>query len=139
MKPLHLNALIVLATLSVLAQNRQAPRTGTAGQFTVVETGIPELQSALKSGRITSRDLVIQYLTRIAMYEHTLHAALVINANAIKEAEELDRERAQGKVRGPLHGIPIAVKDNIQTTNIPTTGAMLPFAGYIPPYEARLV
>src|SRR5437016_4831430 len=139
MKPLHLTALIVLATLSVLAQNRQAPRTGTAGQFTVVETGIPELQAALKSGRITSRDLVIQYLTRIAMYEHTLHAAVAINANAIKEAEELDRERARGRVRGPLHGIPIAIKDNIQTTNMPTTGGALVFDGFIPSYEATLV
>lgn len=96
------------------------------------------MQQALKDGRVTSRDLVIQYLTRIAMYEDKLHAAITVNRDAIKEAEALDRERAQGKVRGPLHGIPVALKDNIHTTNMPTTGGALAFDGYTPPYEATL-
>ena len=61
-----------------------------------------------------------------------------MNPHALQEAEELDRERSSGKVRGPLHGIPIALKDNIHTTNLPTTGGALAFAGYIPPYEATL-
>ncbi len=56
----------------------------------------------------------------------------------LKEADERDRERAQGKIRGPLHGIPIALKDNIQTTEMPTTGGALAFAGLVPPYEATL-
>ena len=55
-----------------------------------------------------------------------------------KEADELDRERAAGKIRGPLHGIPIALKDNIQTTDMPTTGGALAFADLVPPYEATL-
>src|SRR5262249_31110737 len=125
---------LCVATLTIFAQDRRAAQRNTAGQFSVVEAGIPELQAALKSGRVTSRELVIQYLTRIAVYEHTLHATLSVNANAIKEAETLDRERAQGKLRGPLHGIPIAVKDNIQTASMATTGGMLAFAGYVPPY-----
>src|SRR5207249_7618508 len=54
------------------------------------------------------------------------------------EAEERDRERAQGKLRGPLHGIPIALKDIIHTTNMPTTGGALAFDGFVPPYEAAL-
>ncbi len=66
------------------------------------------------------------------------NAAIAVNPNALKEAEELDRERAQGKLRGPLHGIPIALKDNIHTTEMPTTGGALAFAGLIPPYEATL-
>src|SRR5215471_12527868 len=139
MKLFQVTALVVLvAAISLLAQNRQTARPDANRQFTVVETGIPELQAALKSGRVTSRELVIQYLTRIAIYEHTLHAAIAINPHAIQDAEALDRERAHGKVRGPLHGIPIALKDNIQTTNMPTTGGVLAFAGYIPPYEATL-
>ena len=55
-----------------------------------------------------------------------------------READELDRERAAGRLRGPLHGIPIALKDNIHTTDMPTTGGALAFDGFVPPYEATL-
>lgn len=106
--------------------------------FTVVEASISDMRTAMEQKRITSREMVNQYLIRIAIYDHTLHAAIAINASALQEAEQLDRERAQGKIRGPLHGIPIALKDNIQTTDMPTTGGALAFAGYTPPYEATL-
>jgi amidase len=106
--------------------------------FTVVEASISDMRTAIEHKRVTSRELVNQYLIRIAIYDHTLRAAISINPNALKEAEQLDRERAQGKIRGPLHGIPIALKDNIQTTDMPTTGGALAFAGFIPPYEATL-
>jgi len=106
--------------------------------FTVVESSITEMRTAMEQKRVTSRELVTQYLIRIAVYDHRLHAAITINPNALKEAEQLDRERAQGHVRGPLHGIPIALKDNIHTTDMPTTGGALAFAGYTPPYEATL-
>src|SRR5918999_4084439 len=96
------------------------------------------MQAAMAKGQLTSRDLVEQYLVRIALYEDRLNAALYVNPRALEEAEALDRERAQGKVRGPLHGIPVALKDNIHTTNMPTTGGALAFAGYPPPYEATL-
>ena len=106
--------------------------------FSVVEASIPEMQAAMQQGRVTSRQLVTQYLTRIALYEDKLHAAITVNPEALQEAEASDRERAQGKVRGPLHGIPIALKDNIHTTNMPTTGGALAFDGLVPPYEATL-
>ena len=61
-----------------------------------------------------------------------------MNPKALEEADALDRERAQGKLRGPLHGIPIALKDNIHTTDMPTTGGALAFDGFVPPYEATL-
>jgi len=108
------------------------------GRFSVVEAGIPAMQAAMAKGQLTSRQLVEQYLIRIATYEDRLNAALAVNANALQEADALDRERALGKIRGPLHGIPVALKDNIHTTNMPTTGGALAFAGYIPPYEATL-
>jgi amidase len=107
--------------------------------FTVVDATIPQMTKALEQGRITSRELVTQYLVRIALYEDRLHAAIIVNPKALEEADMLDRERAQHKVRGPLHGIPVAVKDNIQTTNMPTTGGALAFDGFVPPYEATLV
>jgi amidase len=106
--------------------------------FKVVEATIPEMQAAMAKGQLTSRELVAQYLIRLGLYEDRLNAALYVNPRALEEAEALDRERAQGKVRGPLHGIPVALKDNIHTTNMPTTGGALAFAGYTPPYEATL-
>jgi amidase len=106
--------------------------------FTVVESSILELQTMMEAGELTSRDLVSAYLTRIALYEDQLNAAVSVNSNALAEAEALDAERAAGYVRGPLHGIPVALKDNIQTTHLPTTGGALAFAGYVPPYEATL-
>ena len=106
--------------------------------FSVVEASIPDMQAALKSGRITSHDLVMQYLARIGTYEDRVNAAIYVNPKALQEADERDRERAQGKIRGPLHGIPIALKDNIQTTNMPTTGGALAFDGLVPPYEATV-
>ncbi len=107
--------------------------------LSVAETSLADLKAALDTKRVTSVELVRQYLERIATYEDLLHAALHVNRNALREAEQLDRERADGHLRGPLHGIPVAVKDNIHTADMPTTGGALAFAGYVPPYEATLV
>ena len=104
----------------------------------MIEATILEMQAAMAKGQVTSRQLVEQYLVRLAIYEDRLNAALAVNPTALQEADALDRERAQGRIRGPLHGIPVALKDNIHTTNMPTTGGALAFAGYVPPYEATL-
>src|SRR3954471_2285015 len=111
---------------------------GQARPFQVVEATISDMQSAMKEHRLTSRELVSQYLIRLALYENRLHAAIIVNPRALEEADALDRERAAGRVRGPLHGIPVALKDNIHTTHLPTSGGALAFAGYLPPYEATL-
>src|SRR5438309_9903101 len=134
---------VFLAFVSVItasAQNQQNPQPlhPTQRSFPDIEASSPEMQAAMRTRRVTSRELVLQYLTRIALYEDKLHAAITVNPNALKEAEALDRERARGRIRGPLHGIPIALKDNIQTTNMPTTGGALAFDGFTPPYEATL-
>jgi amidase len=109
------------------------------GEFNIVEASITDMQQAMASGRVTSRELVQQYLTRIALYDKKLNAVMTVNPNVLREAEERDRERAQGRLRGPLHGIPIALKDNIHTTDMPTTGGALAFDGFVPPYEATVV
>jgi amidase len=117
------------------AATKRAPQRAP---FSVVEANIPEIQAALAEGRVTSRELVRQYLTRIALYEDRLNAVMAVSRDALAQAEALDRERAAGKLRGPLHGIPIALKDNIHTTEMPTTGGALAFDGLVPPYEATL-
>ena len=96
------------------------------------------MQTAMRERRVTSRAIVQQYLDRIAKYEDRLNAIITLNARALEEADTRDRERAQGKIRGPLHGIPIALKDNIHTTDMPTTGGALAFKGFVPPYEATI-
>ena len=140
MKKLLLAVLLVLpATLLPSAQTRQPAKTAAPPPpFTIVEASIADMRTAMEQRRVTSRELVQQSLLRIATFEERLNAVIAVNPTALEEAEALDRERAQGKVRGPLHGIPIALKDNIHTTHMPTTGGALAFAGLIPPYEATL-
>jgi amidase len=133
-------ALALAAGLS-LALSSCAPAEGgdpAGGTFSVVEATIPEMQQLMERGELTSRELVTLYLARIATYEDRLNAAIYVNPHALEEADALDAERAAGNVRGPLHGIPVALKDNIQTTHLPTSGGALAFAGWIPPYEATL-
>ncbi len=108
-----------------------APGEPRSVDFSVVEASIPELQGLMESGALTSRELVTAYLVRIALYEERLNAVIAINANALAEADTLDAERAAGNIRGPLHGIPVALKDNIHTTHLPTTGGALAFDGYV--------
>src|SRR6266446_9667987 len=100
-----------LTILSLLLVTGTTAGRAERKPFTVVEASIADMQKAMREKRVTSRELVQQYLTRIALYDDKMHATISVNANALREAEELDRERARGKVRGPLHGIPIALKD----------------------------
>ena len=105
----------------------------------VAEATIADLQTAMRRGKLTSQALTQQYLIRIALYEDRLNAVIAANPRALEDAAERDRQRAQNRRRGPLFGIPIALKDNIHTTNMPTTGGALAFDGLVPPYEATLV
>jgi amidase len=133
-------AAIGAAAFITAAQTRQSTASSPAAKrpFTVVEATIPALRTAMEQGRVTSKELVRQYLLRIATYEDRLHAAITVNPRALEEADARDRERAQGHVRGSLHGIPVALKDNIHTTDMRTTGGALAFESLVPPYEATI-
>lgn len=126
-----------IALLLPLLAACTAPVDRTA-RFDVVETTIPEMQQAMAEGRVTSRELVEAYLVRIATYEEEVNATIAVNPRALQIADSLDLERAAGRVKGPLHGIPVALKDIIHTTDMPTTGGALAFEGFTPPYEATL-
>src|SRR6266550_7308098 len=140
MKRILLLLCLTSATMSLHGQGQPRPHVKLRRQqpFSVVEATIPEMQAAMKQGRVTSRGLVVQYLVRIARFNRRLNGVITVNPRALQEADARDRERAQGKVRGPLHGIPIALKDNIHTTDMPTTGGALAFDGLVPPYESTL-
>jgi amidase len=127
-----------LASLALLTAGAACGTARASTEFTVVEATIPEMQRALEEGRVRSRGLVEAYLVRIATYEETLNATIAVNPRALEVADSLDRERAAGRSKGPLHGVPIALKDNVHTTDLPTTGGALAFAGFVPPYDATL-
>jgi amidase len=128
----------VAATLLPLAAGATvaAPETrfaGPAADFDVVEASITDLQARLQSGKSTSRDLCQLYLDRIAKIDKQgpkLNAIIELNPDALSIADALDKERKAGKVRGPLHGIPVLLKDNIDTGDkMQTTAGALALAG----------
>ena len=129
-----LTALLGILTCAACADPAVAP-----GGFEVSEASIPELQAALEEGRTTSAQLVDLYLARIAAYDHAgpaLNTIIRINPRAREQAAALDAERAGGAVRGPLHGIPVLMKDNYDVAGMPTTGSSLALAGHMPPDDA---
>ena len=105
---------------------------------------IPELQQALADGRVTSVQLVDAYAARIAAFDALqgpgpkLNAVQEVSATAREQAAQLDAERAAGHLRGPLHGIPILLKDNIGTADEPTTAGSIALATNVPPEDAAL-
>ena len=107
--------------------------------FEVHELSISDLQSAMSSGRVTSRGLVEAYLARIQAYDQAgprLNAIVMINPRAREDADAMDRERADRKLRGPLHGIPVLIKDNYDTADMPTSGGALGLATLQPAADA---
>jgi amidase len=106
--------------------SRTAGGNAVVGSFVLSEATISELQADMQSGRRTARSLTELYLDRIERIDRcgpSLRAVIEVNPDALQIAEGLDRERRQGRVRGPLHGIPVLLKDNIGTADRMTTTA----------------
>lgn len=99
---------------------------------------ILDLQKALASGKTSSRALVKAYLDRIKAYDGHVNSIRTLNPNALRIADELDAERTKGRTRGPLHGIPVLLKDNINTVDMPTTAGSIALKGSIPLEEATI-
>ena len=137
----RLGVMATAGLLCLLAAHRAGPGVSAQDRrpaFSVVEAGILALQRAMEEGRTTSRAITEQYLARIERFEPALNGAIAINPDALAQADARDRERRARRVRGPLHGVPIALKDNIQTLDMPTTGGALALAGLRAPYEATV-
>ncbi len=117
---------------------KESARAGT--DFPFVEASITQLQAAMAAGQLSARELVQGYLNRIQQLNPTLHAVIQTNPNAIAIAVGLDNERRAGNVRGPLHGIPLLVKDNIATLDrMQTTAGSLALYGSNVPADAPLI
>lgn len=114
----------------------------TAG-YDVEEKSIAQLQADMTSGAVTSEQIVQAYLGRIERIDRDgphLNSVLALNPNALEQARALDAERAAGRVRGPLHGIPILLKDNIESADpMPTTAGSLALADNLTNRDAPLV
>lgn len=117
-----------LAPLTVALLKSARATTGDQG-FDPREKSIAELQQALRAGTVSSEALCSEYLVRIARFDQggpAFHSVIAVNPEAIAAARALDAERRAGKLRGPLHGIPLLIKDNIETRDpMPTTAGSL--------------
>jgi amidase len=107
----------------------------TVGGVDLQTATLPQLEQAMADGRLTSVQLVDAYLARIAAYPQ-LNAIRDLAASARSQAAALDAERAAGHVRGPLHGIPVLLKDNVGTSDEPTTAGSIALAGVVPKDDA---
>jgi amidase len=106
------------------------------------EITIPELQQGYASGKYTVTQVVQDYLNRIQDLDKNgpaLNAIIYINPKALELAEALDKELAEGKVRGPMHGIPVIIKDNINTADMPTTAGATALRNSFPPTDSWVV
>ena len=130
-------------SLAVETASAQARENGLSiAPFALDETTLADLQSAMASGRMTAHSITQQYLDRIHALDRTgptLRSVIEINPDALSIAGTLDRERKAGRVRGPLHGIPILVKDNIDTADrMTTTAGSYALGGSIPLQDATI-
>ena len=134
-----LSALLVLALVSP-AHAQQPARARRA--FDVTETTIAAIHAAMRAGTLTCRALVSAYLQRVAAYDKAgpaINALIVVNPEALAVADSLDRRFAAAGMTGPLHCIPIIVKDNFETRDLPTTAGSLSLQGMIPRQDAFMV
>jgi uncharacterized DUF497 family protein len=133
--PLPLILAVLLTSIATLSAAATPP-------FHLLEAGIDDVHSALKSGRVTCRDLTQLYLKRIAAYDKSgpiLNAVQTLNPEALREAEALDVAwKASGPV-GPMHCIPVLVKDQVETSGLTTTYGSAVFQNFVPNRDATIV
>lgn len=112
-----------------------------AAKFKLEEATISDVHKAFKSGQLTAKQLVEMYLKRIDAYDKNgpkLNAVIYINPKAVEEAAALDAKFKKSGFVGPLHGIPVLLKDNVNTKDMPTTAGSKSLEGYIPPADATI-
>jgi amidase len=141
--PALMSLLIAAGAAATVTTLDQADRPATSSAaFNPMERSIEDLQQAMQSRQVTSRQLVDMYLMRIAEYDKrgpALNAIKTVNPLARQAADALDAERVGRGARGPLHGIPVLVKDNYETIEMPTTAGSIALATFHPKRDAFLI
>jgi len=130
----------ILGSMAAVAAGLLHGQTGQP--FPIVEATIDQVHAAYKSGKLSSRQLVQGYLDRIHAYDQQgpkLNAVITLNPKALEEADRLDAQYKKSGLVGPLHGVPVLVKDEIDTAGMPTTLGSLVFKDYRPPLDAFVV
>ncbi len=131
---------LLLAGSTVSARFAQGA-SGKPNAFDVRETTIAETQAAIRSGRVTCRELVEAYIKRVKAYDQTTHlnSMILLNPEALADADGLDAEFKRTHTLRPLHGIVVIVKDNYDTKGLQTTGGSLAMRGVVPTTDAFMV
>ncbi len=129
-------AMAIAAPITVFAV---VPSAVSAAIFQLQEATITDINNAFDANALTSEALIQLYLNRIEEYDGTLNALIAVNPNVLSIAKALDIERQTSGPRSPLHGIPVILKDNFDTFDMPNTGGSLALAGFIPPDDAFIV
>ena len=120
---------------------KTAVERSSSPAFTVFEKSVSELQEAMTRNLVTSEDITREYLARLSLYDRhgpAFRSVLAINPRAIADARVRDAERAGGKVRSAFHGVPVIFKDNIDATELPTTGGSLALVEHRPRLDSRV-
>jgi amidase len=133
---------LLLSLASLVVSNPLDAQSHRATQFDPTEKSITELQDAMTSGRVSSAELTRAYLARIAAYDHdgpAINVMIRLNPRARADAAALDAERESGHVRGPMHGIPIVLKDNYDTKELATSAGSLALVNHVPASDAFIV
>jgi amidase len=131
----------VIPPVSAQSSPDHRAAAGSRAKFEVTETTIADTKEAIRSGRITCRQLVEAYLSRIRAYDQPtrLNAIVLVNPHALEDADRLDAEFARTHKLRPLHGIAVIVKDNYDTKGLQTTGGSLAMRGFLPDEDAFMV
>ena len=128
-----------IAMIAALFAAQQTARESTPPSFQVMEATIAEIHAAMKTGQVTCRTLVEQYLRRIEAYDKigpAINAIVVLNPDVLAQADALDTRYKQAGLTGPLHCIPVIVKDNFETVGLQSAAGSLALAGFVSTKDA---
>lgn len=131
---------VAVSGLTSCSSNPEIQKEVNFSQFELNETTVWELQQKMESGALTSKQVCEKYLERINLVDPVLKSVIELNPEALEIAQKLDDERANGEIRGPLHGIPVMIKDNIDTGDkMQTTAGSLALEGNVVEKDAFII